>query len=297
MEGCDIHYFAHKIWTTKITINIHMFSMTLFIVNTIKHPSLWEISRRPFDVRRKGLVRLLLCLLVSLPLSAQTDSTKQHIEAYKKAHKFIKKGMAPLPDASHFLPTPPNENDTKFVSDSCMYEWGKTFRGTLRGDTAIADAGYAIAYFLKRFSPAVNQELTPETHPELTKLLLAAMNAGNKSIQKAKKRFARRRPYQYFSEGTPTPHEEYPNDFTSYPSGHTVRAWMAAMTLTAVSPENANAIMKIGYEIGQSRVILGFHYQSDVDAARLAASAAFARLCAEKSFHKAIEKAQKELKK
>ena len=54
--------------------------------------------------------------------------------------------------------------------------------------------------------------------------------------------------------------------------------------------------MKIGYEIGQSRIILGFHYQSDVDAARLAASATFARLCAEKKFHKAIEKAKKELK-
>ena len=275
--------------------------MITFSVNTIKHPSLWEICRKTLRPKgREGLARLLvgllLCLLLPLPLSAQTDSLQQQIEAYKKAHKFVKKGMAPLPDASHFLPTPPKENDIKFVSDSCMYEWGKTFRGTLRGDTAIADAGYAIAYFLKRFSPALNLDLTPETHPKLTQLLLSAMDAGNKSIQKAKKGFARRRPYQYFGEGTPTPQDEYPNDFTSYPSGHSVRAWMAAMTLTAVSPENADAIMKIGYEIGQSRVILGFHYQSDVDAARLAASATFARLCAEKSFHEAIEKAKKELK-
>ena len=204
--------------------------------------------------------------------------------------------MPPLPDASCFLPAPTDENDTRFVSDSCMYEWGKTYRGTLRADTAIADAGYAIGYFLSRFSPAVKQDLTEKSHPQLTQLLLASMNAGNKSIRKAKKKFARRRPYQYFKEGTPTPHEEYPDDFTSYPSGHTARAWMAAMTLTAVFPEYANEIMKIGYEIGQSRVIVGFHYQSDVDAARLAASAAFARLCAEKSFHEAIEKARKEVK-
>ncbi len=241
-------------------------------------------------------ITLYFLCATTLSITAQNDSVKQQIEAYKKAHKFVKKGMPPLPDASRFLPTPPNENDIKFVSDSCMYEWGKTFRGTLRGDTAIADAGYAIAYFLKRFSPALNQELTPETHPKLTQLLLSAMDAGNRSIQKAKKGFARRRPYQYFGEGTPTPQEEYPNDFTSYPSGHSVRAWMAALTLTAVSPENADDIMNIGYEIGQSRVILGFHYQSDVDAARLAASATFARLCAEKSFYEAIEEARKELK-
>ena len=245
------------------------------------------------------MTRLLitLCFLcaTTLSITAQTESVQQQIEAYQKAPKFVKEGMPPLPDASRFLPAPTSENDTKFISDSCMYEWGKAFRGTLRGDTAIADAGYGISYFLKRFSPAVNQNLTQETHPQLTQLLLSAMNAGNMSIQKAKKKYARRRPYHHFGEGTPVPQDEYPDDFTSYPSGHAVRAWMAAMTLTAVSPENANDIMRIGYEIGQSRVILGFHYQTDVDAARLAASATFARLCAEKSFHEAIEEARKEL--
>ena len=244
----------------------------------------------------KSFIILYFLCVATLSITAQTDSLQQQLDAYKNAPEYVKEGMPPLPDASHFLPAPTDENDTRFVSDSCMYEWGKTFRGTLRGDTAIADAGYAIAYFLKRFSPAVNQNLTEETHPKLTQLLLSVMNAGNKSIQKAKKRFARRRPYHHFGEGTPVPQDEYPDDFTSYPSGHAVRAWMAAMALTAVSPENADAIMKIGYEIGQSRVILGFHYQSDVDAARLAASATFARLCAEKNFHKAIENAKKELK-
>lgn len=244
----------------------------------------------------KSFIILYFLCVATLSITAQTDSLQQQLDAYKNAPEYVKEGMPPLPDASCFLPAPTDESDTRFVSDSCMYEWGKTFRGTLRGDTAIADAGYAIAYFLKRFSPAVNLNLTEETHPKLTQLLLSVMNAGNKSIQKAKKRFARRRPYHHFKEGTPIPHDEYPDDFTSYPSGHAVRAWMAAMALTAVSPENADAIMKIGYEIGQSRIILGFHYQSDVDAARLAASATFARLCAEKKFHKAIENAKKELK-
>ena len=244
----------------------------------------------------KSFITLYFLCAATLSITAQTDSLQQQLDAYKNAPEYVKEGMPPLPDASRFLPAPTDENDTRFVSDSCMYECGKTFRGTLRGDTAIADAGYAISYFLKRFSPAVNQNLTEETHPKLTQLLLSVMNAGNKSIQKAKKRFARRRPYHHFKEGTPIPHDEYPDDFTSYPSGHAVRAWMAAMALTAVSPENADTIMKIGYEIGQSRIILGFHYQSDVDAARLAASATFARLCAEKKFHKAIENAKKELK-
>ena len=246
-------------------------------------------------MKRIVLIFISLCASV-LSITAQVDSVEQQRSAYTKAKQFVKKGMPPVPDASSFLPEPPAEGDVMFVPDSCMYEWGKTLRGTLRGDTAVADAGYAIGYFLSRFSPAVKQDLTEKSHPQLTQLLLASMNAGNKSIRKAKKKFARRRPYQYFKEGTPTPQEEYPDDFTSYSSGHTVRAWMAALTLTAVLPEYANEIMRIGYDIGQSRVIVGFHYQSDVDAARLAASATFARLCAEKSFFEAIEKARKEVK-
>ena len=48
--------------------------------------------------------------------------------------------------------------------------------------------------------------------------------------------------------------------------------------------------------MGQSRVIAGFHYQSDVDAARLAASAAFARLCAEPQFLEMVQKAKQEIR-
>ena len=155
-------------------------------------------------MKRIVLIFISLCASV-LSITAQVDSVEQQRSAYTKAKQFVKKGMPPVPDASSFLPEPPAEGDVMFVPDSCMYEWGKTLRGTLRGDTAVADAGYAIGYFLSRFSPAVKQDLTEKSHPQLTQLLLASMNAGNKSIRKAKKKFARRRPYQYFKEGTPTP--------------------------------------------------------------------------------------------
>ena len=102
----------------------------------------------------KSFIILYFLCVATLSITAQTDSLQQQLDAYKNAPEYVKEGMPSLPDASRFLPAPTDENDTRFVSDSCMYEWGKTFRGTLRGDTAIADAGYAIAYFLKRFSPA-----------------------------------------------------------------------------------------------------------------------------------------------
>ena len=52
------------------------------------------------------------------------------------------------------------------------------------------------------------------------------------------------------------------------------------MILTAIDPDHTEEIMKVAYELGQSRVIVGFHYQSDVDAG----SVTFARLCAMPEF-------------
>ena len=80
----------------------------------------------------------------------------------------------------------------------------------------------------------------------------------------------------------------------SYPSGHSATGWGIALVLSEINPARQEEILKRGYEIGESRVIAGFHYQSDVDNARLAGSAAVARLHADKSFMKQLQKAKDE---
>ena len=67
-----------------------------------------------------------------------------------------------------------------------------------------------------------------------------------------------------------------------------------ALVLAEINPERQDEILVRGYEYGESRVIVGYHYQSDVDAARIAASAAVARLHADEGFRKQLEKAKKE---
>ena len=51
-----------------------------------------------------------------------------------------------------------------------------------------------------------------------------------------------------------------------------------ALLLCEINPAAQDAILKLGYEWGQSRVIAGYHWQSDVDASRLVAAAGYARL-------------------
>ena len=80
----------------------------------------------------------------------------------------------------------------------------------------------------------------------------------------------------------------------SYPSGHTIEGWSAALVLMELNPERADTILARGYMYGESRVIAGYHWQSDVDAGRLAASAAIARLHADKRFQRLMRKARRE---
>ena len=105
----------------------------------------------------------------------------------------------------------------------------------------------------------------------------------------------RPRPYMVFNEPTLVPEDE--EDLRrngSYPSGHTILGWSSALVLVEINPEAQNEILKEGYEYGQSRVIAGYHWQSDVDAARLVAAAAFARLHTSPAYMAQLEKAKKE---
>jgi acid phosphatase (class A) len=89
----------------------------------------------------------------------------------------------------------------------------------------------------------------------------------------------RRRPFMRMHEPTLYPQDEPAlRKNGSYPSGHTILGWSSALLLSEINPDRADTILARGYMYGESRVIVGAHWQSDVDAGRLAASAAYARL-------------------
>lgn len=234
---------------------------------------------------------LLTTILVTATICL-VSSCAQPYKVTQKPKNFLPEEE--MPDASKFLPSPPGFHDIAFLADSIVYVKGKQLRDTERGKVAVEDASTTVEYIMKRFSPAMEVRLTPEEYPVLALFIGKNIRAARSSIRIAKDYFHRERPYQYFEEPTPIPEDEAKNDFTSYPSGHTIRYWMAALVLASIDPEHQEAIFKTGYECGQSRTIVGYHYQSDVDAARLAASASFARLSANPAWCKALKKARKE---
>jgi len=80
----------------------------------------------------------------------------------------------------------------------------------------------------------------------------------------------------------------------SYPSGHTMRGWVTALLLAEIAPERADTIFARGWMYGESRVIEGAHWQSDVDVSRAAASIAYAALQTSSAFREQMEAAKAE---
>ena len=237
---------------------------------------------------------LAAALLGVRPSSAQPTTPKGQ-QPQPQSTSVILLAPDQMPQSLNFLPGPPEIGDPLFYNDLARYEWGKSIRDTERGALAVADAELSLEYFMKRFGEPMGLALNPADFPATAEFMYATYKTCRASISKAKKQYARKRPYQQFSEHTPLPQSEDADVNTSYPSGHTVRSWALALALLSLDPEHQDQILKVGYEMGQSRVILGYHYQSDVDDAKMAASAGFARLVGIPEWQELREKAKAEI--
>lgn len=82
---------------------------------------------------------------------------------------------------------------------------------------------------------------------------------------------------------------------SSYPSGHGAGGWAWALVLAELVPSRADAILQRGRDFGDSRVICGYHYPSDIEAGRTIASGVIARLHADASFRRDLDAARAEL--
>ena len=201
-----------------------------------------------------------------------------------------------VPNSLLVLPPAPMPNDAIFAYDYSQFLWGKLQRNTPRGEQAAEDAKLDIDHILANFSPCMGVVLTRTTTPTLAHILAGLVNL--EATTDAKNYYNRVRPFVLFGEGSLTPDDEpFLRGNGSYPSGHSAFGWAAALILAEINPDRQNEIFKYGYEFGQSRVICGVHFQSDVDAGRIMGAATVARLHADKEFMKKLEKAKKEVAK
>jgi acid phosphatase (class A) len=202
---------------------------------------------------------------------------------------------AQIPTGAKFLPLPPEPTDDAFYYDKLRYEWGKSMRSTPRGQQAVEDAQTSLDYFVKMYSEPFGLAISKENTPQIFELMDRLLTTAHACNHKSKSRIMRARPYIQFNEPTPVPQdEELLRTNSSYPSGHTTMGWSLALVLAEINPARQDEILKRGYEYGESRVIVGFHFQSDVDAARVISSTLVNRLHANQDFMQQLSKAKDE---
>lgn len=200
-----------------------------------------------------------------------------------------------MPNGVVFLPSPPDTTSILFISDYAQYMWGKTIRNTERGQEAIDHVVTSVSEMAALFSKPFGMTISREATPAIYKMLLKAIPTLRLSAVHPKETYMRKRPYVRMNETTPVPQEEEElRNSGSYPSGHAIRGWGMALLLAEINPAAQDALLKLGYEWGESRVILGYHWQTDIDAAIALASASYARLHTSQEFLDDIAKAREE---
>lgn len=201
-----------------------------------------------------------------------------------------------LPNALALLPPPPAEGSPAAAADLAAYRETRALRDSPRWRLATQDAELRFPTAARTFSCALGLPVSAERTPHLNMLLRRTLADAGLATYSAKDHYNRVRPFVAMKESSCSAAEE-PRLVKdgSYPSGHSALGWAWGLVLAQVSPERTDALVRRGYAFGQSRMICGVHWQSDVDAGRVVGAAAVARLQSDPTFNAQLELARREV--
>jgi acid phosphatase (class A) len=202
---------------------------------------------------------------------------------------------AQLPDGVALLPPPPATGSAAAAADQEAYRATRSLKDGPRWKLAEKDAELRFPQATDVFSCALGMAISAERTPHLNMLLRRVRMDSSRANDKPKDHYKRPRPFMVTKEPSCTPKEEARMKPDSYPSGHASIGWAWALTLAEVAPERADAILARGLAFGQSRVVCGVHYASDVEAGRIVGAATVSRLHADPVYAAQVALARKEV--
>jgi acid phosphatase (class A) len=211
------------------------------------------------------------------------------------------------PQVAAWLPPQPAPGDSTDDSDLAVYYASRPLAavGTPSVMEAQADDVLSAPTVAERFAAAAGGTLDNANASTLMTMMTRVLDDDGAMLAPLKHDVVdggRVRPYVRLPQQNACDHLVDDRDFRldktgSYPSGHATYGWMWGLILSNIVPERADAIMAKAYGFGQSRLVCGFHYPSDLLAGRLAASALFAQLMADHGFDTDLSRARGEVRK
>lgn len=184
-----------------------------------------------------------------------------------------------MPNELIYLPLPPDSTMLATNGDYARWVWGKEQRNTPRGEQASWETKYGIVRMCTIYSDVLGIDISEDYTPAIYRLMYKAGETAAGAVATMKNTYFRKRPFLVMNEALWGQYDTYTEltNNSSYPSSHTGCGWGTALALAEMAPHLQDTILRRGYEYGISRVIVGAHWQSDVDAAFTCASAAIAR--------------------
>lgn len=235
---------------------------------------------------KRFLVMAAASMMAAITVSAQSETVTPYI------------ALDQMPQLLNIMPPPPSFDSPEFANDVVRYGWGKQQRQDPdRVALAIADAEWNDhAKLFLQWKDAFGLEVNETNTPEIWKLMETSLATTDPMRKETKAFYHRQRPFERFDDSMPSHEEDDLRGEGSYPSGHSLRGWTISLLLAQVAPQRAAEIFSRGWDYCNSRVIVGAHWQSDVDASRTAASIGFCALQGSEEFIAQMKKAQQEYK-
>jgi len=130
--------------------------------------------------------------------------------------------------------------------------------------------------------------------PATAALMAVVMNDEAVAAKAAKKTYPRKRPWAVDATIPNCDPDDKP--LTSYPSGHAMMGYTAAIVFASLMPEKAPAIQARARDYAFSREVCGAHFASDTEASHALAEAVAAALLASPQLQPKIAAARAELR-
>ena len=189
-------------------------------------------------------------------------------------------GATGRPDGLRVLPPPPAPGSPAQRLDQVVFLRARSIRerDPQRWALATNDAQLDFDHLMADFGCALGTRLDQHTAPALYRLLARVSLDSRPETDAVKDHYGRRRPYIGNDAAICVARGTSLDASASYPSGHTTAGWTVALLLAELAPDRSTEILARGRAFGESRIVCGVHWLSDVQAGYLNAAALVAAL-------------------
>ena len=202
---------------------------------------------------------------------------------------------AQAPDTVAILGAPPRGQSAAEAADKAAFVATRALKGTPRWTLATTDVADGASAILDDFACVIGQRIEQSRAPALMSLLERARLDIAQATRGPKLHYRRLRPFVGNDAEICVMRTSDLGNAFSFPSSHATQAWTYAAIMAALMPEKATQFFVRARSYGESRVVCGLHWVSDIEAGRTAASAVYAALQGDPGFRADLEKARAEL--